>query len=136
MFQIRVAVAKALGAAAARAKLLADQEDRELELLMSSIVEAQVAYISYISQVFWIRFVELYIAAAIIYYGQPHSCCHYFFGAWHMLAIISRLPKNILWSFLRKARGKKLCFSYYLLRGCHFFCESWSWMFGLIPCDL
>lgn len=40
--QIRVAIATALGAAAAHAKLLADQEEREMEHLMATIIEAQV----------------------------------------------------------------------------------------------
>ncbi|XP_031489972.1 SWI/SNF complex subunit SWI3A isoform X2 [Nymphaea colorata] len=42
MLRMRAAVATALGAAAANAKLLADQEDREIEHLVSSIIEAQV----------------------------------------------------------------------------------------------
>lgn len=41
-FQIKAAIATALGAAAAHAKLLADQEEREMELLMASIIEAQM----------------------------------------------------------------------------------------------
>ncbi|RWW28951.1 hypothetical protein GW17_00006548, partial [Ensete ventricosum] len=41
-FQVRAAIATALGAVAARAKLLADQEEREIELLMASIIEVQV----------------------------------------------------------------------------------------------
>ncbi|KAJ1417884.1 Winged helix-like DNA-binding domain superfamily [Sesbania bispinosa] len=40
--RIRAAVATALGAAAARAKLLADQEDREIEHLVATIIEAQI----------------------------------------------------------------------------------------------
>lgn len=40
--RIRAATATALGAAAARAKLLADQEDREIEHLVATIIEAQV----------------------------------------------------------------------------------------------
>lgn len=40
--RIRAAIATALGAAAARAKLLADQEDREIENLVATIIEAQV----------------------------------------------------------------------------------------------
>lgn len=40
--QIRVAIATALGAAAAHAKLVADQEEREMEHLMATIIEAQV----------------------------------------------------------------------------------------------
>ncbi|OIW17048.1 hypothetical protein TanjilG_00187 [Lupinus angustifolius] len=40
--QIRAAIATALGAAAARAKLLADQEDREIEHLVATIIEAQI----------------------------------------------------------------------------------------------
>ncbi|KAK7282082.1 hypothetical protein RIF29_10602 [Crotalaria pallida] len=40
--RIRAAIATALGAAAARAKLLADQEDREIEHLVATIIEAQI----------------------------------------------------------------------------------------------
>ncbi|KAJ6875854.1 hypothetical protein NC652_035280 [Populus alba x Populus x berolinensis] len=40
--RLRAAVATTLGAAAAHAKLLADQEDREVENLMATIVETQV----------------------------------------------------------------------------------------------
>ncbi|CAK7336763.1 unnamed protein product [Dovyalis caffra] len=40
--RLRAAVATALGAAAAHAKLLADQEDREVENLMATIVETQL----------------------------------------------------------------------------------------------
>ncbi|KAF7834021.1 SWI/SNF complex subunit SWI3A [Senna tora] len=39
--RIRAAIATSLGAAAARAKLLADQEDREIEHLVATIIEAQ-----------------------------------------------------------------------------------------------
>ncbi|XP_054813024.1 SWI/SNF complex subunit SWI3A isoform X3 [Prosopis cineraria] len=39
--RIRAAIATALGAAAARAKMLADQEDREIEHLVATIIEAQ-----------------------------------------------------------------------------------------------
>lgn len=41
-YQVRAAVATAIGLAAARAKMLADQEEREMELLMASIIETQV----------------------------------------------------------------------------------------------
>ena len=41
-FRMRAATATALGAAAARAKLLADQEDREIECLAATIIETQV----------------------------------------------------------------------------------------------
>lgn len=40
--RIRAATATALGAAAANAKLLADQEDREIEQLVATIIETQV----------------------------------------------------------------------------------------------
>lgn len=40
--RIRAAVATALGTAAAHAKLLADQEDREIENLVATIIETQV----------------------------------------------------------------------------------------------
>ncbi|KAL6882550.1 hypothetical protein ACP4OV_011240 [Aristida adscensionis] len=40
-YQMRAAVATAFGVAAARAKMLADQEEREMELLMASIIETQ-----------------------------------------------------------------------------------------------
>ncbi|XP_008796581.2 SWI/SNF complex subunit SWI3A [Phoenix dactylifera] len=46
-FQTKAAIATALGAAAARAKLLADQEGREMELLVASIIEAQMRKIQY-----------------------------------------------------------------------------------------
>ncbi len=41
-YQVRAAVATSIGVAAARAKRLADQEEREMELLMASIIETQV----------------------------------------------------------------------------------------------
>ncbi|KAL6996916.1 hypothetical protein U1Q18_007041 [Sarracenia purpurea var. burkii] len=41
-FQMRVATATALGAAAAHARLLADQEDREMEYLVATIIESQL----------------------------------------------------------------------------------------------
>lgn len=40
--QVRAATATALGVVAARAKLLADQEDREIEQKVASIIETQV----------------------------------------------------------------------------------------------
>lgn len=40
---MRAATATALGAAAAHAKLLADQEEREVEYQVSTLVEAQVS---------------------------------------------------------------------------------------------
>ncbi|XP_027364733.1 SWI/SNF complex subunit SWI3A [Abrus precatorius] len=40
--RVRAAIATALGAAAARAKLLADQEEREIEHLVATIIEAQI----------------------------------------------------------------------------------------------
>lgn len=40
--QMRAAIATALGAAGARAKLLADQEERDIEQLMSIIIENQL----------------------------------------------------------------------------------------------
>ena len=40
--RIRTAVATALGAAAARAKLLADQEEREIEHLVANIIGTEV----------------------------------------------------------------------------------------------
>ncbi|KAF8390681.1 hypothetical protein HHK36_025208 [Tetracentron sinense] len=40
--QIRAAIATALGSTAAHAKLLADQEDREIEHLMANIIETQL----------------------------------------------------------------------------------------------
>lgn len=42
--QIRASIATALGAAAARAKLLAEQEDREVENLVAIIIETQVGH--------------------------------------------------------------------------------------------
>jgi hypothetical protein len=41
-YQVQAAVATAFGVAAARAKMLADQEAREMELLMASIIETQM----------------------------------------------------------------------------------------------
>ncbi|XP_062184335.1 SWI/SNF complex subunit SWI3A homolog [Phragmites australis] len=46
-YQVRAAVATAIGVAAARAKMLADQEEREMELLMASIIETQLRKIQY-----------------------------------------------------------------------------------------
>ncbi|KAH8486665.1 hypothetical protein H0E87_025610 [Populus deltoides] len=46
--RFRAAVATTLGAAAAHAKLLADQEDREVENLMATIVETQVGQVVYL----------------------------------------------------------------------------------------
>jgi len=40
--QARISVATALGVAAANAKLLADQEEREIEYLVASIIDNQV----------------------------------------------------------------------------------------------
>lgn len=42
--RIRAAVATALGAAAARAKLLADQEEREIEHFVATIIETEVTH--------------------------------------------------------------------------------------------
>ncbi|KAK1293792.1 SWI/SNF complex subunit SWI3A [Acorus calamus] len=44
---IRVAIATALGAASAHAKLLADQEDREIEHLTATIIELQLKKVQY-----------------------------------------------------------------------------------------
>lgn len=41
-YRMRAATVTAMGAAAARAKLLAEHEEREMQLLMASIIEAQV----------------------------------------------------------------------------------------------
>ncbi|XP_047070461.1 SWI/SNF complex subunit SWI3A homolog [Lolium rigidum] len=46
-YQVRAAVGTAVGVAAARAKMLADQEEREMELLMASIIETQLRKIQY-----------------------------------------------------------------------------------------
>lgn len=46
-FRIRAAIATAMGASAARAKLLADQEEREIEHLMASIIETQMRKVQY-----------------------------------------------------------------------------------------
>ncbi|TVU15567.1 hypothetical protein EJB05_39095 [Eragrostis curvula] len=46
-YQVRATVATAIGVAAARAKMLADQEEREMELLMASIIETQLRKIQY-----------------------------------------------------------------------------------------
>lgn len=42
ILRIRAATATALGAAAAHAKLLADQEEREIEYLLAIMIETQV----------------------------------------------------------------------------------------------
>eukprot|EP01018_Ginkgo_biloba_P017045 Gb_30847 [translate_table: standard] len=44
---MRAAIATALGAAAAHAKLQADQEDREIEHLMSTIIQNQLKKLHY-----------------------------------------------------------------------------------------
>lgn len=51
--QIRAAIATGLGAAAAHAKLLADQEDREIEHLLATIIGTQVNdfYLSFVPAV-------------------------------------------------------------------------------------
>uniref|UniRef100_A0A1D1XME5 SWI/SNF complex subunit SWI3A n=1 Tax=Anthurium amnicola TaxID=1678845 RepID=A0A1D1XME5_9ARAE len=46
-FEIRAATATAFGAAAAHAKLLADQEDRQIEYLMASIIDMQLRKLEY-----------------------------------------------------------------------------------------
>lgn len=46
-YQVRAAVGTAVGVAAARAKMLVDQEEREMELLMASIIETQLRKIQY-----------------------------------------------------------------------------------------
>ncbi|KAG0526298.1 hypothetical protein BDA96_06G133900 [Sorghum bicolor] len=46
-YQLRAAVATAVGVAAARAKMLADQEEREMELLMASVIETQLRKMQY-----------------------------------------------------------------------------------------
>jgi hypothetical protein len=46
--QVKASIATALGAAAANAKLLADQEEREMEQCMSDIIENQVGAIFYL----------------------------------------------------------------------------------------
>ncbi|KAH7683241.1 SWI/SNF related-matrix-associated actin-dependent regulator of chromatin subfamily C protein [Dioscorea alata] len=46
-FRVRAAVATALGAIAAHAKLLADQEEREIEHLMASIIDMQLKKIQH-----------------------------------------------------------------------------------------
>uniref|UniRef100_R7W8Z1 SWI/SNF complex subunit SWI3A n=1 Tax=Aegilops tauschii TaxID=37682 RepID=R7W8Z1_AEGTA len=43
-YQVRAAVGTAVGVAAARAKMLVDQEEREMELLMASIIETQTGH--------------------------------------------------------------------------------------------
>ncbi|XP_031403980.1 SWI/SNF complex subunit SWI3A isoform X1 [Punica granatum] len=45
--RMRAATAAALGAAAAHAKLLADQEDREIEHLVASVIETQMKKVQY-----------------------------------------------------------------------------------------
>lgn len=42
ILRVRAAIATALGAAAAHAKLLADQEEREMEYLLAIMIETQV----------------------------------------------------------------------------------------------
>ncbi|KAG2572871.1 hypothetical protein PVAP13_7KG205900 [Panicum virgatum] len=46
-YQVRASVATAIGVAAACAKMLADQEEREMELLMASIIETQLRKMQY-----------------------------------------------------------------------------------------
>ncbi|KQJ83169.1 hypothetical protein BRADI_5g13510v3 [Brachypodium distachyon] len=46
-YQVRAAVGTAVGVAAARAKMLVDQEEREIELLLASIIETQLRKIQY-----------------------------------------------------------------------------------------
>jgi hypothetical protein len=53
--RVRAAIGTALGATAARAKLLADQEEREIEHLVATIIEAQVAS----SLIFYPQFLTL-----------------------------------------------------------------------------
>lgn len=45
ILRVRAAIATALGAAAARSKLLADQEEREMEYLLAIMIETQVTII-------------------------------------------------------------------------------------------
>lgn len=56
--QMRAAIATALGAAGARAKLLADQEERDIEHLMSIIIENQVVDFSQLTLELKLRFLE------------------------------------------------------------------------------
>ncbi|OAY73085.1 SWI/SNF complex subunit SWI3A, partial [Ananas comosus] len=46
-YRMRAATVTAMGAAAARAKLFAEHEEREMQLLMASIIEAQLRKIQY-----------------------------------------------------------------------------------------
>ncbi|PKA47504.1 SWI/SNF complex subunit SWI3A [Apostasia shenzhenica] len=47
IFRIRAAIATALASAAARAKFVAHQEEKEMELLMASIIQAQLKKLQY-----------------------------------------------------------------------------------------
>lgn len=64
--RMRAAVATALGAAAAHAKLLADQEEREIEHLMTFIIETEVETCSFF---FCLQF---YFERVLKYHG--HTC--------------------------------------------------------------
>lgn len=61
--RIRTAVATALGAAAARAKLLADQEEREMEHLVATIIGTEVTHI------FLLLFLSLFPSFGVIGWG-------------------------------------------------------------------
>jgi hypothetical protein len=54
--QVKASIATALGAAAVNAKLLADQEEREMEQCMSDIIENQVGAIFYLLYTSWDAF--------------------------------------------------------------------------------
>lgn len=67
-FQVRAAIATSLAAAAARAKLVADQEEREMELLMSSIIQAQMEKLQHKMQ--QLKEAELIMEAELAYVLQ------------------------------------------------------------------
>lgn len=61
--QMRAAIATSLGAAAANAKSLADQEHREIEHLVATIIETQVAYSSLMLLSFRLLIFELMVVS-------------------------------------------------------------------------
>lgn len=100
--QVRVAIATAMGAAAAHAKLLADQEDREIEHLMATIIETQLKKIQCKSKHFeelelimekeysQIQELKEYILAERINVLQ--HACNAGISRWKDKPLIARLP--------------------------------------------
>jgi SWIRM-associated region 1 len=59
-YKIRAAVATAIGATAACAKVLADHEEREMELLMATIIDTQVYIVIFLLEGVFFLFSKLY----------------------------------------------------------------------------